>query len=207
MKKRALIVVAAMILGMSSALTAFAQPSINVDAVIDVNKVVDKDGKEVASVVVSEPGGEDLDKAKEIIKPENLEQVLPKAEAKEDWSAFVTEAVVVDDQGQEVDWEEIKGQFPVEITFNVPGVTENSRIRILHYYEGEWHTHTVTGNAKDAVTVKFEHLTGPIVILVNNSVPSDEAPKTGQGNFALYAVAIAAVAFAGAVAVKKKENK
>ena len=206
MKKRLLMALVAMVLVMSSALTAFAQPSINVDAVVDIDKVVDKDGKEVASVVVTEPKGEELDKAKEVIKPENLEKVLPKAEAKEDWSAFVTEAIVVNDQGQEIAWEEIKEQFPVEITFNVPGVTENSRIRILHYYDNQWHTHTITGNAKDLVTVKFEHLTGPIVILVNNSVPSDEAPKTGQGNFILYAAAIAVVAFAGAVAVKRKEN-
>ena len=203
MKKKLLMTVAVFILTMCSVMTAFAQPSVEVDTVVDIDKVVDKDGKEVTNIVLQEVKGEELKKVQDVVKPDNLKTVLPEAEAKENWKAFATEAILVNEKGEEIDWKSIEEQFPVEVTFNVPGVTTNSTIRILHYYEGQWHVETVTGNSKDVVKAKFTHLTGPVVILVNKEF----SPTTGESNVVWYAGMIAVAALAGTMMLKKRENK
>lgn len=202
MKKKLLMTVAVFILTMCSVMTAFAQPSVTVGTVVDIDKVVDKDGEEVANIVLQEVKGEELKKVQDIVKPDNLKTVLPTTEAKQDWKVFATEAIVVNEKGEEINWEDVKEQFPVEITFSVPGVTTNSTIRVLHYYEGEWHVETITGNAKDVVKAKFTHLTGPIVILVHKEF----SPTTGENNAVWYAGMIAVVALAGTMMLKKREN-
>ncbi len=207
MKKKVLVFAAVMLM-MCSTMTVFAQPSVNVDSVVEVDKVVDKNGEAFGDgsydIAIVKVEGEDLAKAQDIVKPENLKTVLPEDEADDNWKAFAVEAIVVDEQNKEVHWTEAENQFPVQITFEVPDVTANSRVRVLHYYGG-WHLEEVVATGVNAVTATFKHLSGPIVILVDNADVPD-SPQTGENNAMLYVALIAVVALAGATVMKREQN-
>ena len=82
-------------------------------------------------------------------------------------------------------------EWPVTITFQVPGVTGDSQVAVIHYTSGAW-----------------ENVT-PVTLGDGTVVPGtagDEAvsPKTGENSAAMLAGGIAVLALAAAYVLRKK---
>ena len=213
MKKRIVLAIMTVALLMTATMTTLAQPS-SVGSPISIISAVDEEGNDIQkapvchSIRIQDLEGNELELAKDVIKPENLEGVIGKDEAKKDWTSFMMDVFVWGTaEKDEVEWQEGEHHFPVTVTFKVPGVTKKSTVKVLHYYPDSWHEEDLVKNVvvgEGTVTVTFGHLS-PVVILVDNpKTPS--APQTGEGNLVLYAVLVAAIATAGVMASKKKVN-
>ena len=215
MKKRVLVLLMAVMLMMCSAITAFAQPSAEGSAAVSIINVVDKSGKALDSqnchvIRVQNLTGEELQLAKDIVKPENLKKVLSEEEAKKNWTSFEFDAFLYDLlEKKEVDWTDGDYHFPINITFKVPGVTSKSNVKVLHYYPNSWHTESIVKVGTNEVTVQFAHLS-PVVIMIDNPASTGTgtvtSPQTGESNIVLYGILMACIALTGAVVTKKKAN-
>lgn len=206
MKKKLFAVTIATMILMSSAMTAFAQPSVGAGPVVDVESATDKDGKDYYHVEVESLKGQELAAAQEIVKPENLETVLSKEDAKKQWTTFMVDTYAADQNGNEVEWgKDGEGELN-QITFSVADVKKNSDVKVLFYDEGEWKSLTVVNVQNGKVTVAMNKL-GPIVILAGLPDDGDHtSPVTGSGNAILWVALVATIAFMGALATKQREN-
>jgi hypothetical protein len=210
MKKRIVLAVLTAVLLMTSAMTAFAQPSseANPISIISATDKKDKDlqlNSQCHEIRITDLKGNELNLAKDIIKPENLKKVIGEADAKKDWTSFMMDVLIWDvEDSKEVEMSEAEYHFPITITFKVPGVTAKSAVKVLHYYPDSWHEEDSVKDVvvgEGTVTVTFAHLS-PVVIMVDNpKVPS--APQTGEGNIVLYVALVAIIAVSGAIAIKK----
>ena len=206
MKKKLFAVTIATMILMSSAMTAFAQPSVGAGPVVDVESATDKDGKDYYHVEVESLKGQELAAAQEIVKPENLETVLSKEDAKKQWITFMVDTYAADQNGNEVEWgKDGEGELN-QITFSVADVKKDSDVKVLFYDEGEWKSLTVVNVQNGKVTVAMNKL-GPIVILAGLPDDGDHtSPVTGSGNAILWVALVATIAFMGALATKQREN-
>jgi len=206
MKKKLFAVTIATMILMSSAMTAFAQPSVGAGPVVDVESATDKDGKDYYHVEVESLKGQELAAAQEIVKPENLETVLSKEDAKKQWTTFMVDTYAADQNGNEVEWgKDGEGELN-QITFSVADVKKDSDVKVLFYDEGEWKSLTVVNVQNGKVTVAMNKL-GPIVILAGLPDDGDHtSPVTGSGNAILWVALVATIAFMGALATKQREN-
>ena len=215
MKKRFLIMLTAVVLTMSVSLTVFAQPSAEGRPIVDVDQVVDSSGNVLDEnschvIRVGNLEGQELELAKDIVKPENLKLVLGEEEAQKSWTAFNFDAYVYDTvEKEEVEWEEGEYHFPVTIKFKVPGVKPGNNVKVLHYYPDSWHAEQVVKVEKDYVSVTFAHLS-PVVIMVDSPVSSGAStptsPQTGEGNVMLYGVLMACIGLAGVVIYRRRQS-
>lgn len=213
MKKRFLVVFASVMILTCSVMTVLAQPSAEGTPIVSVDTVVDKSDKDLASqdcheIRVTGLTGEELELAKDILKPENLKTVLSEEEAKRKWSSFDFDAYLYDVvDKKEVEWEDGDYHFPLTITFKVPGVKANSDVKVLHYYPDSWHEEKVVKVENGKVSVTFAHLS-PVVIMVDKPVSTgtQTSPQTGEGNIMLYGILMACITLTGVVVMRKKEN-
>ena len=219
MKKRFAVMFMAVMMMMSAPLTVFAQPSAEGEPMVSVGDVVDKSGKDLESqdcheIHVTNLTGEELQLAKDILKPENLKKVLSESEAEKNWTAFDFDAYVYDVvEKKEVEWEDGDYHFPLTITFKVPGIKPGDNVKVLHYYPDSWHIEKIVKVGNGEVTVSFAHLS-PVVIMVDkptsagtgtgSSTPT--SPQTGESNVMLYGILMACISLAGVIVMRRKEN-
>ena len=203
MKRKLFAVTIATMLLMCSAMTAFAQPSVGADPVVDVESATDKDGKDYYHIEVDALKGEELAAAQEIVKPENLQTVLSKEDAKKEWTTFMVDTYAVDQNGNEVEWGQDGEGALSQVTFSVADVREDSDVKVLFYDEGEWKSLTVVKVQNGKITVAMSKL-GPMVILAGHPDGGQHtSPETGSDNMILWMTLAATVTFVGAMAMKK----
>lgn len=98
-------------------------------------------------------------------------------------------------------------KWPVTITFQVPGVTEDSQVAVIHYTSGAWENVTPVTLGDGTVTASFDSLS-PVGIVMKDvpGTAGDEAvsPKTGENSPAMLAGGIAVLALAAAYVLRKK---
>lgn len=101
-------------------------------------------------------------------------------------------------------------QFPVDISFNVSGVTTGMDVVVYHFSaeKNEWEAMPTTV-ANGSVTATFTSLS-PVAVLVAADGAEGEgtvtSPKTGESNLIYYVGAAALIAGAGAWLVVRKKH-
>mgnify|MGYP000718349986 FL=1 len=95
-------------------------------------------------------------------------------------------------------------EFPLTITFKVPGVLETTKVAVLHYVDGAWKQETAKAG-QGTITATFDSLS-PVAFVVdkNTAASSSTSPKTGESMAVTMAAVVVVVAAAGAFAFRKK---
>lgn len=210
MKKKLLTMFAAALLVVTSAMPVMALPSVQAPAV-SIISATDASGKAFSDldchdIKVRDIKDEDKASADEVVKPDNLKDVLGDNYVDGLHVISMADIYVVDEAtGEEL--EGIEGaeyHFPITVKFNVPGVKAGDTVRVLVGFNGEWSEVEVLAVGDNTVEVKLNHVS-PIIFLVDGEVAGElESPQTGEMNVMLYAGLIAAAAFAGAALLRRR---
>lgn len=201
MKKLALII-SVVILAMSSVLPVFAQPSINVDGTVTVEKAEGNDGSDI-QVVLGELTEEEKVLVKEILKKVNLKNLLGDAYSGKLQVVNSVNVKIVDGNGKEISGKRKNKVLPASITFNVPGARVNGNVKVLYYKDGQWHVADDVTVGTDTVAGVFDE-SSPFIFLVEGT-PTMVSPKTGYNNMALYMSILAAASLTTIVVLRKKK--
>lgn len=174
-------------------MTVFAEPSPSASTAITGAAAVDANGN-TAEVIVSELPEEYADAAAAIQTEETLREVMG--------DGFNENMVVVDvvDVTTEGDV-----AFPLDITFEVAGVTSSTNAQVLHYVDEQWQKEPTTVG-EGTVTATFESLS-PVAIVIDRTTLASGAGVTSPQTSAVSVSAVALVgiaAAAAAVILKKK---
>lgn len=224
MKKKlltALLVAAVAVMPTMTAFAAPENPSVEAET-LDILEAYDADGDPIDEndaqvLLVRDLLESQKPSVEEIEKPENLKNLLGDKYSDNLQIIEELDVYVYGIPGkEEIAWdsEECEIKFPVTITFNVPGVTANTELYVLHGHDGlsldEWHVMDIKSIEDGKVTVTFSHLGGPVVFLTDNAAgdegPTDGpvSPSTGESNVVLY-VALLIVAVATVAVVTRKK--
>lgn len=103
-------------------------------------------------------------------------------------------------------------KWPVTIVFQVEGVTANTEVAVLHYYNGVWEVIDCVAGA-GTITASFESLS-PVAFIIGETVDTTDSgtdsdtttsPETGEMNAVMIATIVAGLALATAYTFRKKE--
>ncbi len=212
--KKLIAFVCAAVLTVSTAVTALAQPSVTVTGVVTgTQTATDKNGNTV-TVEIQEVPEEYADAVAEVKTAEKLKELLGDA---------YTEGMEV------VDVKDITvpegTEFPVTITFTVTGVTETSKVAVLHYDTTAKKWEKVESKAGNGtITATFTSLSPVAFVVDKNTVSSSSSttagststsgstsgttsPKTGEANVMMWAGMVAVAALAGmAVTYRRRKD-
>ena len=196
MKKKIMgVILAAMMVSMMG-MSALAAPSKRIDSVVtETEKAVDKNGNAV-EVKISDVPEASKAAADEIKNVAKVKEVLK--------DSFVEGMEVVDVREVTVTGDNV--EFPLTITFKVPGVLETTKVAVLHYVDGAWKQETAKAG-QGTITATFDSLS-PVAFVVdkNTAASSSTSPKTGESMAVTMAAVVVVVAAAGAFAFRKKES-
>ena len=175
---------------------AIAADSPATDGIVtEAIQAVDKNGNAVEVDVLPLPE-EYKQLAEEIKSPAMLKTVLG--------SAYVEGMEVIDVRDVVIVGDASLVEFPLTITFKVPGVLATTKVAVLHYVNGAWQVEpSKAGNG--TITATFDSLS-PVAFVVDKNTASSAvtSPQTGE-NTAVPAVgAVVIVAILGAAVLGKK---
>lgn len=202
--KKFLGIFTAVVMSVAMTVTAFAAPSVTVTGTVtEVSAATDANGNAVTVTIADVPAALQAAVA-EVRTTATLQTVLG--------SDFTADMAVVD--VKEITVPE-GTTFPATLTFNVPGVTANSKGSLLHY--------NTTTNAWEKIATTFGNgtMTGtfnslsPVAFVVDKTTASTTAagttsttsPKTGEMNVMMMAGAVALLAVAGMAVTYKKRKE
>lgn len=188
--KKAIALLLAVLFTMAMGMTALAADSPSASGVITGATGKDAAGREAEIIISSTDMAAPTEaQLREILKGDFVEGMKV--------AALVDVSVK---NGDQLEW-------PVTITFQVPGVTEDSQVAVIHYTSGAWENVTPVTLGDGTVTASFDSLS-PVGIVMKDvpGTAGDEAvsPKTGENSAAMLAGGIAVLALAAAYVLRKK---
>lgn len=211
--KKLVAVLCAAVMTVGMAVNVFAAPSPSVSGVVTaVVSAKDADGNavDIKMETVSEA------EAEQHFTEEEKAAVAKIKESKEKFEAIAKEALgdkfeegmeLVDIRNLYVP-EGAKVTFPLTITVKVTGVTEVSKVAVLHYTNGKWEdVNAVAGNGTITFTVNS---LSPFAFIVDantaKNVGSTTSPATGEANTMVWVAIVAVAAAAGMVVTYRKKR-
>lgn len=212
MKRAAAVLCGAALLA-SMTISAFALPSPSVSGFVKgVKSAVDANGNAV-NIIVQLIADADFT-AKEQAAVDALRE-NPTAQLKEILGSEYKDTLqLVDIRNVKVAGDVSQVKFPVDVTFDVPGVTASSEAVLLHYVEKDdkWEViHAKTGDK--TIEASFNSLS-PVAFVVDTSTANNmdkigktdkTSPKTGEPTLPMgAAVAVAVIAAGGLFVVLKR---
>lgn len=193
--KKIIALLSAVVLTLSMAVTAFAQPSVQVNGIVyGIQTAMDAEGRAARFAVRGIPDDYKT-VADEIKKVENVKKILG--------DAYL-------DGMQVIDVREVVAEgdvtYPVTITFKVTGVTANSKVALLYYNKatGEWvKVEATAGDGTITATLEGASLVAFIVDgeTAKAAEKAGTSPKTGESSAMMYAGVVAAMAALGMVVI------
>lgn len=184
-------------------MTAFAANSPTASGVVNkVSSAVDKNGNAVKVEIQAIPE-EYKEVAQEIKSIDKVKEVLGNQFVDGMEVVDVRDVVVVGD----------KAEFPLTITFEVPGVLSTTKVAVLHYSDEKKAWEVVPSKAgKGTIEATFDSLS-PVAFVVDKNTSASAAgsdsvtsPKTGEGMTASILGISAIVLFAGAVVCLRRRE-
>ena len=184
-------------------MTAFAANSPTASGVVNkVSSAVDKNGNAVKVEIRAIPE-EYKEVAQEIKNIDKVKEVLGNQFVEGMEVVDVRDVVVVGD----------KAEFPLTITFEVPGVLSTTKVAVLHYSDEKKAWEVVPSKAgKGTIEATFDSLS-PVAFVVDKNTSASAAgsdsvtsPKTGEGMTASILGISAIVLFAGAVVCLRRRE-
>ena len=211
--KKLVAVLCAAVMTVGMAVNVFAAPSPSVSGVVTaVESAKDADGNavDIKMETVSEV------EAEQHFTEEEKAAVAKIKESKEKFEAIAKEALgdkfeegmeLVDIRNLYVP-EGAKVTFPLTITVKVTGVTEASKVAVLHYTNGKWEdVNAVAGNGTITFTVNS---LSPFAFIVDantaKNAGSTTSPATGEANTMVWVAIVAVAAAAGMVVTYRKKR-
>lgn len=186
-------------------MTAFAANSPTASGVVNkVPSAVDKNGNAVKVEIRAIPE-EYKEVAQEIKNIDKVKEVLG--------NQFVEGMEVVDVQDVVVVGDKSKVEFPLTLTFGVPGVLSTTKVAVLHYSDEKKAWEVVPSKAGNGtIEATFDSLS-PVAFVVDKNTSASAAgsdsvtsPKTGEGMTASILGISAIVLFAGAVVCLRRRE-
>ena len=174
-------------------MTVFAAPSPSASTVVATTTAKD------AKIIISEVSAEHASAVTEVKSEAGLKKALGN-----DFSANMTVADVVDVSVETKNGGQVS--FPMDITFNVKGVTASTKGQILHWNGQEWEK-IPTKMGEGTMTGTFTSLS-PVAFVVDKTTLASgtaSSPKTSAAAVSGVAV-LGLAAVAGAYGLKKKER-
>ena len=166
--------------------------------VTEATQAVDENGSTVEVDVLPLPA-EYKQVAEEVKSSAMLKTVLGNAYVDGMETIDVREVVVVGDESLV--------EFPLTITFKVPGVLATTKVAVLHYVNGAWQVEpSKAGNG--TITATFDSLS-PVAFVVDKNTASSTvtSPQTGEHTAVPVVGAVVIVAILGAKIGKKDSYK
>lgn len=211
--KKLVAVLCAAVMTVGMAVNVFAAPSPSVSGVVTaVESAKDADGNavDIKMETVSEA------EAEQHFTGEEKAAVAEIKASKEKFEAIAKEALgdkfeegmeLVDIRNLYVP-EGANVTFPLTITVKVTGVTEASKVAVLHYTNGKWEdVKAVAGNGTITFTVNS---LSPFAFIVDantaKNVGSTTSPATGEANTMVWVAIVAVAAAAGMVVTYRKKR-
>lgn len=211
--KKLVAVLCAAVMTVGMAVNVFAAPSPSVSGVVTaVVSAKDADGNAVDIKIETVSEAE----AKQHFTEEEKAAVAEIKESKEKFEAIAKEALgdkfeegmeLVDIRNLYVP-EGANVTFPLTITVKVTGVTEASKVAVLHYTNGKWEdVNAVAGNGTITFTVNS---LSPFAFIVDantaKNAGSTTSPATGEANTMVWVAIVAVAAAAGMVVTYRKKR-
>ena len=211
--KKLVAVLCAAVMTVGMAVNVFAAPSPSVSGVVTaVVSAKDADGNAVDIKIETVSEAE----AEQHFTEEEKAAVAEIKESKEKFEAIAKEALgdkfeegmeLVDIRNLYVP-EGANVTFPLTITVKVTGVTEASKVAVLHYTNGKWEdVNAVAGNGTITFTVNS---LSPFAFIVDantaKNVGSTTSPATGEVNTMVWVAIVAVAAAAGMVVTYRKKR-
>ena len=211
--KKLVAVLCAAVMTVGMVVNVFAAPSPSVSGVVTaVVSAKDADGNAVDIKIETVSEAE----AEQHFTEEEKAAVAEIKESKEKFEAIAKEALgdkfeegmeLVDIRNLYVP-EGANVTFPLTITVKVTGVTEASKVAVLHYTNGKWEdVNAVAGNGTITFTVNS---LSPFAFIVDantaKNVGSTTSPATGEANTMVWVAIVAVAAAAGMVVTYRKKR-
>lgn len=201
MKKLALLL-SVIVMVISSVMPVFAQPSVNVNGTVTVEKAEGNNGTKI-QVVLGDLTEEEKNLVNGIIDKESLKKLLGADYSDDLQLVDAVNVKIVDENGNEIDGSKKTMVLPANITFNVPGATVGGNVKVLYYKDGQWHVADNVTVGDNTVAGVFDEAS-PFIFLVEGT-PTMVSPKTGYNNVALYMAILAVASLTTIVVLRKKK--
>lgn len=193
--KKIIGVVAAAVLVLAMNVTALAAPSVSVSGVVSVKNGVDANGKAITATLAEVPA-EYQDAVASVKTAATLKALL--GDAYKDTMSVVDVKDVSVPEGT---------PMPVTITFNVPGVTANTAVAVLHYNTESKSWEVVESKAgQGTITATFTSLSPVAFVVDKSTAESVTSPKTGESSKTVLFGTIAVLAACGVVGLSRKKR-
>lgn len=187
----------ATVMTLSMGMTALANSPTSSGVVNTITSAVDKNGNSI-KVEFTEMPEQYKEVVDEIRNIDNVKALLG--------DKFVAGMEVVDVRNVEVVGDPSLIDWPITITFKVPGVLSTTKVAVLHYSDEKKAWEIVPSKAgKGTIEATFDSLS-PVAFIVDKNTSasavgngSSTSPKTGEGMMASVLGISAIVLFAGAL--------
>lgn len=203
MKKWMGIVVAG-VMCVAMGMTAVAAPSPSTQGVVqEITSATDKNGNSV-EVVIEELTPEGKEVAKQLESLDTVKELVG--------DAFVEGMKVLDVQEVTVKGDSSLVEWPITLTFKVPGVLETTKVAVLHYDMEKKVWESVPCKAgKGTIEATFESLSPVAFIVDQNTMASgttgsQTSPQTGESAVVMGFALVALLAAGGAWALSSKKR-
>ena len=195
--------IGAVVIALMMSFSALALPSPTVSGLVKgVSTATDQNGNAVKIIVKTIPEAEpDFTE----VEKKAIEEIKEKKKLREILGSLWEDGLqLADIRNVEIEGDASLVVFPVTITFDVPGITKESNVAVLHFEEsvGEWEV--VESEAGDSSIEAVFHSLSPVTFVVDADTAeamefSVTSPKTGKSNLPSYTGIILAALLGGAV--------
>ena len=197
--KRLLSAIAAGVLACAMSFNVMAADSPSTSGVVkEVTNATDKAGASVSIKITALPETSQS-AAEEVKKPEKVKEVLA--------DKYVEGMYVMDVQEVVVEGTIPADQWPVTITFSVPGVVSTTKVAVLHYTGSAWEV-VPSQAGEGTITATFNSLSPVAFVVDRNTLGSttSTSPKTGESFAVIGLGVIALMAAGGAYGLSRKKR-
>ncbi len=196
MKKRVIALISTVLLVATMSMSAFAAPSVMAGVVTGIEKVTDKEDKDITGQIVVEnmPEGQYTSELAYIKDYNNMKKELG--------NAYKSGMAIIDIKNVRVVGDASAINWDAEIVFTANGVTSANDVVILHYTGEAWEViDAKAGN--QTITAKFSSLS-PVVFVAKGVKAPAMGETTMSSTMVMWAVVAMAAGVAGIVASKKR---
>ncbi len=197
--KRLLSAIAAGVLACAMSFNVMAADSPSTSGVVkEIISATNKSGASVSIKITTLPEASQAP-AKEVQKTETVKEVLK--------DKYVEGMYVMDVQEVVVEGTIPADQWPVTITFSVPGVVSTTKVAVLHYTGSAWEV-VPSQAGEGTITATFNSLS-PVAFVVDKNTlgsTSSTSPKTGESFAVIGLGVIALMAAGGAYGLSRKKR-
>ena len=197
--KRLLSAIAAGVLACAMSFNVMAADSPSTSGVVkEITSATNKDGASVSIKITTLPEASQA-AAKEVEKTETVKTVLG--------DKYVEGMYVMDVQEVVVEGTIPADQWPVTITFSVPGVVSTTKVAVLHYTGSAWEV-VPSQAGEGTITATFNSLSPVAFVVDRNTLGSttSTSPKTGESFAVIGLGVIALMAAGGAYGLSRKKR-